>query len=554
MVAQNMKGIIVTHLSLRTRLQVTLMSHPRTMRRALRLLGSARLDRMGRRTAIKAAQLAFAHVPYYRTLYESHGFDAARMRRLTWADFQQLPTVSKADVLDIPESQLIDHRLVSPRDDSHMGRSSGTTTDPITWPIGWSEFYTQRTYLKNTLRDLGADQRPAAMVIMTPIDGSDFFGNMAYRVAFSIKEETQWPFEVFAAGEDLPTVDSILRYIVRQGYHTLWIIGLPGTVQHLLDYQAERAVTDPTLAMHWERLPQKLLWLAGQIVPLSLQARIRRDLQLPPDDLTSIQVLFGSSDSSQLLAQSTPFTVWLQRYAAAHPAVAQQLDEQLGLSAEHRDKPLLQFVPALSLTMENDPEAGLLLTAWKHRPLVRYRSNDFALYWPGRAVMALLEQHAPGWRKDLAQAGLGRQALPTNAMLGMVLGRADEVRIVNGENITPDLLREALAAANILPYIRHFKHDTDDMLPNDYFVYVELPRAAEAAECATLAEQWRQPLLDALVHQPTARDFYAAHTPDSINLHLVVRARGTEEFAGDEGRRKVKYTLRRVKAPVTVPE
>ncbi len=540
----------MARLPLKTRMQVALMSHPRFMRRALRLMGPTRLERMGQRTAIHAARFAYAHVPFYRALYERHGFDATRMARLTWADFQRLPLVSKADVLDIPDADLVDRRLVAPRDDAHMGRSSGTTTDPITWPIGWSEFYTQRTYLKTTLRDLGADRYPTAIVLLAPVDGSDLFGNLTYRLYFSIKEETQWPFEIFAVGEDLPAVDSILRYVARQGYATLWVLGLPGTMQHLLEYQAERAQADPATTMDWAQVPRKLIWLAGQIVPLTLQARIRHDLHLPPDDLDSIQVMFGSSDSGQLIAQSTPFTIWLQRYAADHPTLTALFAERLGLTAEHRDKPLLQFVLGLSVQLENDPEAGLLLTTWKHRPLVRYRSNDFALYWPGREVVALLDAHAPGWRDDCARAGGGGLAIPTNSMLGMVLGRADDVRIVNGENITPDLLREALAAANVLPFIRHFKHDTDDAQPNHYFVYVELPGAAEAAECDTLAAQWRQPLLDALVHQPNARDFYLAHTPDTITLHLTVRARGTAEFAGDAQRRKIQYTLRREVAPV----
>ncbi|MBA3825239.1 MAG: hypothetical protein H0X24_15240 [Ktedonobacterales bacterium] len=524
------------------------------MRRTLRLMGPQRLERMGQRSAIKAARYAYAHVPFYRTLYERHAFDAARMQRLTWAEFQQLPTVSKADVLDIADDQLVDQRLNVPGADAHMGRSSGTTTDPITWPVGWSEFYTQRTYLKNTLRDLGSDTHRTAVVCLTPVDGSDVFGNLLYRLFFSIKEETQWPFEIFTAGEDLPTADSILRYIVRQGYHTFWLTGLPGTMQHLLDYQAERAQSDPANAMQWDQLPQKMIWLAGQIVPLTLQARIRRDLRMPADDLKGIQVMFGSSDSGQLIAQSTPFTVWLQRYAAEHLTLTTHLEQHLGITAEHRDKPLLQFVPALSVQLENDPEVGLLLTTWKHRPLVRYRSNDFALYWPGRSLIALLDQHAPAWRADFARYGYGPQALPTNMMLGMVLGRADDVRIVNGENITPDVLREALAAANILPYIRHFKHDTDDALPNDYFVYIELPRGADPAECAALAAQWRQPLLDALVRQPNARDFYAAHTPGFIDLHLAVRARGTEEFAGSDQRGKIKYTLRRTKETPVVAD
>ena len=538
-------------LPFRTRLQVALMSHPRSMRRLLGFMGPTRMERMGQRNAIKAARLAYAQVPYYRDLYERHHFDAARMARLTWADFQQLPLVSKADVLDIPEAQLMDHHLSAPTDDSMMGRSSGTTTDPITWPVGWSEFYTQRTYLQNTLRDLGAAKQRTAVAILTPSDGNDIFGGLCYRLLFSIKEKTQWPFEIFALGEDLPTVDSILRYVVRQGYENLWILGLPGTMQHLLEYQAERA-DNPDVAMRWDQIPHKLIWLAGQIVPLSLQARIRRDLHIPADDRDSIQVLFGSSDSGQLIAQSTPFTIWLQHYAATQPQLTEQLEQQLGITAEHRDKPLMQFVPGLSIHMENDPEAGVLLTTWKHRPLVRYRSNDFALYWPGRQVIALLDQHAPGWRQDFAHSGPGHQALPTNMMLGMILGRADDVRIVNGENITPDLLREALAAANILPYIRHFKHDTDDTLPNEYFVYLELPGEADEAECSALAQQWNQPLLDALIHQPTARDFYYAHTPGAIALHLMVRARGAEEFGGDDQRRKIKYTPRRRPQPTPV--
>src|SRR5262249_44801851 len=132
----------------------------------------------------------------------------------------------------------------------------------------------------------------------------------------------------------------------------------------------------------------------------------------------------------------------------------------------------------------------------------------------------------------------------------MITGRADDIRIVNGTNIAPEVLRDALDDIGVLPRLHHFKHDTDGARPNDYLVYLELQDTLEEAEREALAKMWRPALLQALIAQPSVADLSA----DPLVLHLWVRSRGTEEFEGDDQRAKKSYVPRRMKpASVATP-
>ncbi|HEU5368390.1 MAG TPA: hypothetical protein VFU69_08005, partial [Ktedonobacterales bacterium] len=164
------------------RFQMYLLSHPRTANRLLGIMGARRVEQMGQRAAIRAARRAFARVPFYRALFEQHGFTAEKMQRLTWNDFQQLPLISKDDTEDVNERDLLDPQVRSPQGDALIGRSSGTLRVPIHWPLGWSEFYLSRAAFESILRNLGtADGEPTAIVHMNAVEGGDQSGNMPYR-------------------------------------------------------------------------------------------------------------------------------------------------------------------------------------------------------------------------------------------------------------------------------------------------------------------------------------------------------------------------------------
>jgi hypothetical protein len=51
--------------------------------------------------------------------------------------------------------------------------------------------------------------------------------------------------------------------------------------------------------------------------------------------------------------------------------------------------------------------------------------------------------------------------------LGVVRGRADDVRIVNSANVSRDTLRHASELADIQPMIHYLKHDSDDDINAD---------------------------------------------------------------------------------------
>jgi phenylacetate-coenzyme A ligase PaaK-like adenylate-forming protein len=504
-----------------------LASDPALTNRLFRLLGSKRVERIAQRNAIRAAQHAFEHVPYYRSLYEAHGFDTRRMKQLDWAGFLSLPPTSKAAVEDVSDEDLLDSQLAFPRDDALIGLSSGTTRKPVTWPVGWDEFYTFRAVFHIALRALAADRLPTAVVLIMGAEGIDLAGNIVYRAFFSLKEETRWPFELFLAGEDPADVCSLLKWLAKRDIHSLLIGTYPGTFESILD----KVAADPEAHTVWTRFKRKKIFLGGQLVARPLRERIWSEMVLADDALTSLEVLYISSDSGQTIAHTTPFAAWLQRYLAERPA----LSDLLGLDPAHRTKSILEFVPSLSMYVEPNSAGteGALLTTWKHRPLIRYASRDLVWTMPSRDVTRLLNKHAKGWRRDFKRSGYGRSFIPSNTLIGVVLGRADDIRIVNGANISPDILRHALELAEILPMIHHFKHDTSDEAPLTYWVYVELADNADESRLHALEEEWRPLLRDTLINMPEVGSVLVAPFQKSFDLRLFVRARGTEEFAGD---------------------
>jgi phenylacetate-coenzyme A ligase PaaK-like adenylate-forming protein len=183
---------------------------------------------------------------------------------------------------------------------------------------------------------------------------------------------------------------------------------------------------------------------------------------------------------------------------------------------------------------------------WKHRPLIRYKIGD--LVWARRAsgLVEALNQATPTWREDFRQMGGQAQDVPKIATVGVVLGRADEISIVNGANISPTIVQQALEKAGIAEQIHHFKHLADPAHPNEYRLYLELEDIQTEQARLALAEQWREPLLQALLAVPAASDLVAAHRTNPITFSLAVRSRGEDEFLGDKERMKKTYAVRKV--------
>ncbi len=520
------------------RLQMYLVSHPRVANRLLGLLGTRRVEAIGQRAALRSARRAFARVPFYRALFAEHGFTAEKMQRLTWKEFQQLPQISKDDTEEVAEEDLLDSQTPTPRADALIGRSSGTLHAPIHWPLGWPEFYLSRAAFETILRDLGTPGGASTAIVLTnTVEGGDQSGNMPYRAFYSLKEEKGWNMELVATGEDSAVTHTWLRWFAQRGYTSLLLIIFPGTMERLLNYIASLPEAE---RVDWDAFRHKHVLLAGQLVVRQVRERARQAMRLDPGSLTSETVLYISSDTGQLMARTTPFTLWLERHLDRHP----ELYPALGLSEEHRDKPLLEFIPPLSIQFEFDRPEGLTLTMWKHRPLIRYKIGDLVWARRAHALTAALDQVTPTWRRDFQQAGGHPQDVPRVATLGVVLGRADEICIVNGANISPTIVQQALEKAGIAAQVHHFKHAADPAHPNEYRLYLELEDVQDEQARLALAEQWREPLLNALLQVPAASDLAAAHRANPISFLLAVRSREEGEFLGDKDRAKKTYAVR----------
>jgi hypothetical protein len=370
------------------------------------------------------------------------------------------------------------------------------------------------------------------------VEGNTIAGGLVLRILLAIKQDTHWPFEVCASGETPDEIISFLRYYAANSFESLYLLIFPGTMERVLDHLHDQRAQGATAGVDWQRFRHKLIHLGGQILSRDLRERIRRELSIAESDLGAIESVLASSDTGQIIARSSPFTLWLERYMEQHPEIA----ERLGIPVEHRTKSLMEFVPPVAIFVENDADAGLLLTTWKHRPLIRFRSNDLAWLQSSREVVQMLNRASKGWRKDFASYGYKPWDIPRAATLGVILGRVDDVCIVNGANVSPDILLEALEAADILPHIRHFKHGTGTNT-NEYDVYLELPDQRDVAARDLLAKDWTPGLLQALVTHPAAVDLQAAHRGTPIDLQLFVRSRGEEEFTGDDQRAKKRFTV-----------
>jgi phenylacetate-coenzyme A ligase PaaK-like adenylate-forming protein len=474
-------------------------------------------------------------VPFYHELFKAHGFDSERMRRLTWQDFKQLPTSDKVVTSTVPDRDLLDNLRTSPTADALIGRSSGTSSAPVFWPLGWEEFALARASFWRWLRDVDADRRRTAVIVGMAVDGADLAGQMPLFALFSLKETTHWPFQTFPGGEDPTDLVLLIRWLIQQRYEVLVLAGFPGSIERLLDRVAERRATDPQSSVDWSAFRRIRLNLGGQLVAASLRQRIEREMGVSPFDLIPV---YASSDTGQFMFQSTPFTIWLEGYLATHP----ELYAALGIGAEHQSKPLMECITSLAAYSEQDDENVLLLTVWKHRPLIRYDTHDLAWLHPARDVVRMLDREARGWRGNFKRAGYGHGFIPRATALGIILGRADDTCIVNAANITPEILQAALEASGILQEIHHFKHYNDPSRPNVYEVYLELnDTTVSETQRTLLAAAWEPQLLAALLTQPGSTDLAAAHRANPIELRLLVRSRGHAEFEGDDQSIKKRY-------------
>jgi phenylacetate-coenzyme A ligase PaaK-like adenylate-forming protein len=515
-----------------------LTSHPRTANRLLSFLGFRRIEAIGRRKALRAARHAFKHVPFYRTHFEKHGFPAERMQHLTWDDFLQLPSISKDDTEDVDERDLLDQQVPSPRGDAVIGRSSGTLRVPIHWPVGWAEFYMVRSLFEAVLRSLGtAAGTSTAVVLMNAVEGGDHSGNVPYRTFYSLKEQKGWNMEIIATGESSATTHTWLRWLARQGYASLVLFTFPGSLERLFGYIASLPESE---RVDWDAFQHKHILIGGQLVVQPIRQMIQREMHLDPTSLTSETFLYVSSDTGQIMAHTTRFTIWLEHHLAQHP----ELYVLLGLAEEHREKPWLEFVPPFSIQFEFDQPEGLIVTLWKHRPLIRYKIGDLAWTCRMEKIVEMLDKATPRWRQDFQQAGGHPWDIPRVATLGVVLGRADEICIVNGANISPAIVTQALEAAGLASQIHHFKHRADPAHPNEYYLYLELKDMQDEQARLALAAQWHERVLNALLSVPASTDLAAAHRANPITLLLAVRSRGEDEFLGDDERRKKTYAVR----------
>jgi hypothetical protein len=501
-------------------------------------MGASRVERMGQRAALGAARRAFERVPFYRALFEQHGFTAEKMQRLTWKDFQQLPLMSKDDTEAAAEEALLDSQTPTPRADALIGRSSGTLHAPIHWPLGWPEFYLTQAAFDAMLRTLDTPRgAPTAVVLTNAVEGGDQSGNMPYRAFFSLKEEHGWNMELVATGEDSATTHAWLRWCATHGYTSLLLIIFPGTMERLLNYIASLPEAE---RVNWNAFQRKHVLLAGQLVVRQVRERVRQEMRLDPQSLNSETVLYVSSDTGQLMARTTPFTIWLERHLDQHP----QLYAAFGLSEEHRNKPILEFIPPPSIQFEFDRPEGLTVTLWKHRPLIRYKIGDLVWARQATALVEALNQTTPTWLRDFQQAGGHEHDVSSVAKVGVVLGRADEICIVNGANISPAIVQQALERAGLAAQVHHFKHAADPARPNEYRLYLELRESQDEHARLALARQWHEPLLNALLEVPAASDLAAAHRANPIAFSLAVRSRDEEEFFGDKDRAKKTYAVR----------
>jgi len=520
-------------------MQMYLASHSRVANRVLGLLGTRRIERIGQRAALRSVRKAYATVPYYRTLLTSQGMTDEKIKRLSWEEFQQLPVSNKKRLAGVADKDLLDKTIVLGQGDAAIGRSSGTTNAPVFWPLGWSEFYIGRASLQNIFTYLGTPEgTPTAAVLLMAIEGGDLSGNTPYRTFFSLKEEYNWNMEVIATGEDAKTAHTWFRWLADQGFTSLAVASFPGTFERFLAYDAALPKEEQ---IPWEKFTKKHIVLGGQLVARQIRDRYYQQMQIDPTSLFSETVIYVSSDTGQLTGRSTPFTLWLERLAASTPGLL----VSLGLEEEHETKPILEFLPPMSMQLEWDHPEGLLITQWKHRPLIRYAIGDLAWSLPSQKLQTALTKLVPNWRKLFYAAGGHPLDIPKVTRVGIILGRSDDVCIVNGANVSVGTIWQALTDAGIADKINHFKHGSDPARPNIYGLTLELKETATPEECQELTNQWSDKVFQSLIAVPGSMDLAAAHRTNPVTFYFNVRSRTDAEFVPSL-RGKTNYLLKNI--------
>jgi phenylacetate-coenzyme A ligase PaaK-like adenylate-forming protein len=335
------------------KLKMFMAERPRMVNFLFRIIGIKRIESLGHKTALKAARSAYLHVPYYHNLFESQDFTDNKISHLTWNEFQLLPQTSKKLSEGVPDTDMLDSRISSPREIAMIGRSSGTLHAPVRWPMSWSSFYLAMASGKTgfDLIDNSKDG-PTAAIIMASIDGGDSSGNVPFRTLLYRKIQTRGNFEIFPVGEQTDVVHDWVNWIVHHGYKSCLIYTFPGTLERLLDY--EQTLPEDK-RIDWGQFTRKQIVLTGQVVDRSLRERYRREMKIDPASLTSEVILYASSDTGGVIARSTPFTCWLERYLDQHEDIA----KLLGINSSMRNGALVEFLPPLTMYVDFNQPKGV---------------------------------------------------------------------------------------------------------------------------------------------------------------------------------------------------
>lgn len=290
-------------------------------------------------------------VPAYLTFLRELGLDPSSVR-----DPSQIPLTTKDNYHHrYPLAGRCRYGRLADAD--AVALSSGSSGAPTVWPRSALDERTVAERFEQVFRD-GFDAARRSTLAVVCFALGNWVGGMYTATACRHLSAKGYPITLATPGND---VDEILRVVDQLAgqYDQTVLLGYPPFVKNVIDAGLARGVD-------WPRHRVRLV-LAGEVFSEQWRDLVahRAGIQDPATDIAS---LYGTADAG-VLANETPLSVRIRRFAAERPGFAEALFGQSRLPT------LLQYDPA-ARQFEAGPDGTLVFSADGTVPLVRYHIAD----------------------------------------------------------------------------------------------------------------------------------------------------------------------------------
>ncbi|KGF73371.1 phenylacetate--CoA ligase [Neosynechococcus sphagnicola sy1] len=355
-------------------------------------------------------QRVAAEVPAYHDFLRQQGVQPATIQ--TWADFQQLPLITKQNYLQrYSLAELCYHGQLSSCD--FIAVSSGSTGQPTFWPRFVADELQIAPRFEQIFHDsFQADTRRTLAVVCFTL--GTWVGGMFTTNCCRYLASKGYPLTVITPGSNKTEILRVVQALAP-AFEQVVLLGYPPFLKDVIDTGLAQGVP-------WSQYAVKLVF-AGEVFSEEWRTLVgdRLGSLQPCNDSAS---LYGTADAG-VLGNETPLSICIRRFLARRPDLAHTL------FGEARLPTLVQYDP-LSRFFEVQ-DGSLLFSGDNGIPLVRYHIADHG----GVIAFETMLQQLSQWGFDprtVLQGDRGIHPLP----FVYVFGRSHFAISYFGANLYPE--------------------------------------------------------------------------------------------------------------------